>query len=39
VTETPLKISKPYDNFFWDKSNGPRKEESENSVNSGPLLP
>ena len=38
--KTPCKISEPYDNPFWEKSNpAQRKKERENAVYSGHLVP
>jgi hypothetical protein len=38
--ETPCKISEPYDNPFWVKSNigGKRESKRNNAVNSGHLV-
>ena len=40
----PYKISEPYDNFFWEKSNASRRErererKKKKAVNSGHLVP
>ena len=39
--KTPCKISEPYDNSFWEKSNnlGKKEQEKKKAVNSGHLVP
>jgi hypothetical protein len=40
VTESPMQISEPYDNSFWEKSNpAEEREKRNNAVNSGHLVP
>ena len=37
LLRTPCKISEPYDNSFWEKSNNLGRRKKKNAVNSGPI--